>query len=451
MKTFRAGALAVVLAVSTVTVDANPSGNAHAAGLSHAGFRASHGVTVVSARHPSPRLWRLVVHTRQLQQSVRVNVLLPVGYKSTGRRYPVLYLFHGTSGGANDWLTMGHAAAASRPYRMIVVMPDAGYHSNGGSWFTNWVDQHTKLGRANWSTFHVQQLIPFIDANLHTVHARAGRAIAGLSQGGFGSTSYASRFPDRFASVGSFSGVPDIASNPADEAAATSVISATAEGLDGVEPNAFFGSHTDHEINWKGHNPASLVTNLRHVDVRLWSGNGQPGPYDAPGTGTPGAAAIEAFVHQSTVAFAKAANKAGVKYHFDDYGPGTHSWPYWSRDLRQYLPDLAAVFAHPQPKPQRIGYRTVARAWGQWGWRVVNHRKVRQAWSALARAAAHHFVLRTTAPSATVTTPRAFAPGSVHRVRVFTGTGPASVVAGPTGRVRMRLKPRHRSATVVIH
>ena len=53
--------------------------------------------------------------THALQQPVRVNVLLPVGYAGTSARYPVLYLFHGTSGGANDWLTRG--TRRQRPVR----------------------------------------------------------------------------------------------------------------------------------------------------------------------------------------------------------------------------------------------------------------------------------------------------------------------------------------------
>jgi diacylglycerol O-acyltransferase / trehalose O-mycolyltransferase len=30
---------------------------------------------------------------------------------------------------------------------------------------------------------------------------------------------------------------------------------------------------------------------------------------------------------------------------WDDYGPGTHDWPYWRRDLRETLPDLVRALA----------------------------------------------------------------------------------------------------------
>ena len=335
------GPLALALTLMAGLAVAAPAADASAHPATT--FRNSDGITVVAATHPSTRIWRLTVSTHALARAVHVNVLLPHGYAATTRRYPVLYLFHGTSGGAGDWLAQGNAAAATKKYPMIVVMPDAGYDSNGGSWFTNWVDQKTSLGTANWETFHIDQLVPWIDANLRTIADRSGRAIAGLSQGGFGSTSYAARHPDLFVSAASFSGAPDIASNPVAEAAATAVISATATGLDGVEPDAFFGSHAEHEINWQGHNPATLVTNLRPVDLELWTGNGQPGPYDQPTDGNVEGSAIEAVVHQSTLYFTQAATAAKVAYRLDDYGPGTHSWPYWTRDLAQYLPHLAKV------------------------------------------------------------------------------------------------------------
>ena len=51
----------------------------------------------------------MVLSTQALQRPVRVNVLLPRGYGDTTRRYPSYYLFHGTSGGADDWLEMGGA------------------------------------------------------------------------------------------------------------------------------------------------------------------------------------------------------------------------------------------------------------------------------------------------------------------------------------------------------
>ena len=399
-------------------------------------FHAGHGITVVSATQSDSRTWRLVVSTAQLSRPVRVNVLLPDAYSATAARYPVLYLFHGTSGGAADWLAAGHAEAATAALPLIVVMPDAGYDNNGGSWFTNWVDQQTPLGTANWETFHVAQLIPWIDANLRTIADRSGRAVAGLSQGGFGSTSYAARHPELFDSVASFSGAPDIDSNLIARAGASVIIDATAAALDGVEPDAFFGSRLTHEINWSGHNPATLVANLRGMSINLWAGNGIPGPLDTPDSQTPEAALVEAIVHASTHYFANAASKANVPYRLDDYGRGTHTWPYWARDLTQYLPRLMRTFAHPPAAPARMSYLSVDATWSQWGWTVTNHRSAAQAWSRLSGADASGFTLAGTG-SATVRTPAVYAPGVTYRIGGVPGVRTAT--ADAAGRLRISM------------
>jgi S-formylglutathione hydrolase FrmB len=104
-------------------------------------------------------------------------------------------MFHGTSGGAADWTTMGDAAGTTAGRDLIVVMPDAGVNSDGGGWFTDWVNGG-RFGPPRWETYHVFHLIPWIDANLRTVASRAGRAISGLSQGGYGAMAYAARHPD---------------------------------------------------------------------------------------------------------------------------------------------------------------------------------------------------------------------------------------------------------------
>ncbi|MGZ8738547.1 MAG: alpha/beta hydrolase [Nocardioides sp.] len=402
-------------------------------------FRDAHGIRVVSAEPDGDRLVRLVVATAALERPVRVNVLLPAAYDDNGRRYPSLYLFHGTSGGADDWLQSGDVAATTADRRMVTVMPDAGYHSNGGSWFTDWVDQETELGAAEWERFHTAQLVPWIDANLHTVDARSGRAVAGLSQGGFGAYTYASRHPDLFVAAAAFSGVPDIARNPAAKSAASVVISGTMTGLNGVQPYAPFGDPVADDIIWQGHNPATLVGNLRHTDLRLWCGNGAPGPLDDPAQPNPGATVIEQFTYDSTTFFTQAADAENVDHVFRDYGAGTHTWPYWSRDLRQWMPRLAKVFAQDRADPARISYRSIEKTWREWGWRVATRRTAEHAWSGLEKASRGGFTL--TGGRAVVTTPGDYRPGRAYVLRYRAGKGPERVVAGERGRLRLRVTP----------
>lgn len=377
----------------------------------------SHGLTVSEVDRVDERLVRLTVASQELARPVRLTLLLPQGYTATTRRYPTLYLLHGTSGGADDWVQQGEAEDITAGFPMIVVMPDGGYDSNGGGWWTDWVDQDTALGVANWETFHIEQLVPWVDAHLRTRARRSQRAIAGLSQGGFGAMSYASRHPDLFVSAASFSGAPDIAKAPQARTLGAAVVGAIMTGLNGVQPHAPFGDPVLDAVNWQGHNPADLVGNLRGMDLRLWVGDGTNGPYED--TADPRYASpdpIEAIVHESTLLFAEAADAAGVPYVLDDYGPGRHRWPYWARDLAQYLPRLAEVFRQDRSVPERIDYRSIDRRYSTWGWRVRTRREPPQAFSGLVRASREGFVFL--AGPAVVRTPPSYRPLTTYRLRV---------------------------------
>jgi len=384
-------------------------------------FRDASGIHVVSVTQLSPRQYNVSVSSPALGRAVDVRILVPATYANSRTRLPALYLFHGTSGRASDWIESGDAEAATEGLPLIVVMPDAGFDGNGGGWFTNWVDTTTALGPSQWETFHVDQLIPWVDANLRTKATREGRAIAGLSQGGFGSTTYAARHPDSFVSAGSFSGAPDIDYNPVVAAGATAVIQATAVGLDGVQPDAMFGSRATNEINWQGHDPADLVTNLRGVDLWLYTATGVNGPLDPPGL-NPGASGIEAATHGSTISFVQRAQQQGVPVHLDDYVLGTHTFAYWARDLREYLVPLMQTFAHPPARPALTSYQSIDQHWTQWGWSVSLDRPAPQQFSALTNGGANGFTLQGTG-TATVVTP-AFYPRGAH-VKI--------TIAGPSG------------------
>src|SRR5204863_156120 len=61
-----------------------------------------------------------------------------------------------------------------------------------------------------WETYHVKELIPFIDATFPTAVDRSHRFIAGLSSGGHGAMKYAAIYPQLFGAAGEFSGALDV-------------------------------------------------------------------------------------------------------------------------------------------------------------------------------------------------------------------------------------------------
>jgi S-formylglutathione hydrolase FrmB len=440
----------VLLAGFAVATIAAPTASA-----SPVTFASGSGISVVTAGQVDGREWALSVSSASLGRAVRLRILLPDGYDpSAATRYPVLYLFHGTSGGPDDWLNQGAAEQTTAGLPLIVVLPDAGFDNDGGGWFTNWVDTKTALGPSQWETFHVDQLVPWVDANLNTVASRGGRAIAGLSQGGFGAMSYAARHPDLFGAVGSFSGAPEIDRDPIAVPPSSLIISATATYLDGVEPDAMFGSRVTNEVNWQGHDPSTLMENLRNTAMSMWTATGVPGQYDT--SLNLSASAIEFITHESTVLFHQHLVDAGIPSYFDDYFYGTHTFPYWADDLRAFVPRVMQYFAAPPPAPSKVSYTSIDLAWSQWGWSVANNRGAAQAFSTLADADAHGFRF-TGRGTATVRTPAFYAPFSAHTVRVSTcgTTTTAAANADSAGRLQISVAPKsllspNGTATVTI-
>ncbi|MEV4432736.1 esterase family protein [Streptomyces sp. NPDC049555] len=185
------GGLSAAVAVAGGGVLAGASA-AHAVGD---GF----GLRVVERGEADPRMWYYRFQTAEIGWKPAVNVLLPDDYHTSGRTYPVLYMLHG---GGGDFIEFDRAGirelTAGKP--IIVVMPDGGRTG----WYSNPV--HSNVGPRNWENFHINQLIPWIDANFRTYAEYDGRAIGGFSMGGFGALKYTAKYYGHFASVSSYSG-----------------------------------------------------------------------------------------------------------------------------------------------------------------------------------------------------------------------------------------------------
>jgi S-formylglutathione hydrolase FrmB len=81
-------------------------------------------------------------------------------------------------------------------YRMIVVMPEG-----NDSWYVDGAGSNDK-----YETYILKELIPDVDQRYRTIQSRYGRAIAGLSMGGYGAIKYGLKHPATFAFAGSLSG-----------------------------------------------------------------------------------------------------------------------------------------------------------------------------------------------------------------------------------------------------
>ncbi len=164
--------------ISRVQIQPRPvGGSTRAAGGLPDSPATGHGISVVG-QTTHGREVDLQVTTTAVSGQHEIRIVLPEGYDDhPAARYPVLYLFHGALAGPSSWTDApGQAGAITDPYPMITVIPDGGLKG----WFLNW-QSCASICPQNWETFHLNQLVPWIDANLHTVADRSGRAVAGLS------------------------------------------------------------------------------------------------------------------------------------------------------------------------------------------------------------------------------------------------------------------------------
>jgi S-formylglutathione hydrolase FrmB len=402
------------------------------------GFTSGNGLTVQSVQQLDSRLYDLSVTSTAVDGPLHIRVLLPDGYgQNSTRRYPVVYLFPGTSDTAAKWTEQGGAEATTAGRPVITVMPDLGVNGSGGGYCANWFNAGTH-GHPMWETFEAGQVVSFIDRNLRTRATRAGRAIFGVSQGGFCALSLASRHPDMFAAAGSFSGVIDTTTDSFAVAAGNHEIQGTTQLDDVSNSNAMFGSRAAQELNWVAYDPATLVPNLRGMRVWAYTGNGQPGPLNPPSdhsSDTPD----EVEVHGLTLRWKAAADRAGVPVTVDAYGNGTHNWPYWQRDLQWVIGPVSAIFAHPPAPPARKAFMSADDPWSQWGYAVSIARPARE-FSELRDGNASGFVLSGSG-TATVLTPAQYSPGSRTTVRMSGPHANRTVVVRAThgGQLRLRV------------
>jgi S-formylglutathione hydrolase FrmB len=147
---------------------------------------------------PTASLETIQFQSRLINTTLPYNVILPREYNTARTsRYPVLYLLHGLTGHYNDWITRTNIADYAAQYRLIVVMPEG-----NNSWY---VDSAT-VPTDKYESYILQELIPDVQRRYRTIEARYGRAIAGLSMGGYGAFKFGLKYPDRFAFAGSVSG-----------------------------------------------------------------------------------------------------------------------------------------------------------------------------------------------------------------------------------------------------
>ncbi|MCH7856844.1 MAG: hypothetical protein IIB37_08845 [Gemmatimonadetes bacterium] len=157
-------------------------------------------LTLASAVLAQEPLSTVEFYSPAVDRTMKYNIVLPAEYESSNERYPVLYLLHGLTQNYTAWGGQGVPVYTGLFRDLIVVMPDV-----GNSWYINFAESGGGQ-KNNWEDHIIQDVVGHVDANYRTIARREGRAITGLSMGGFGGLSMGLRHPDMFVSIGSTSG-----------------------------------------------------------------------------------------------------------------------------------------------------------------------------------------------------------------------------------------------------
>ena len=243
------------------------------------------------------------VQSAALSRTMKYRVLVPQDYETSQRRYPVLYLLHGLTGDYTDWTTRTNLAEYTRTLALIVVMPDG-----ENQWYTNAAD-----GSARFEDFIVTDLAADVVRKYRTVNSRYGRAIAGLSMGGYGALKLALKRPAQYAVAGSFSGAFGVTIEGRYDRMIASVKAPTVSTIFGAP---------DSETR-KQNDVLALATAMKPAGA----------PYLYVDCGT-----ADTLLPENRDVIA-ALHKSGAAYEYHEVA-GAHSWDYWDRRIREFLPVL---------------------------------------------------------------------------------------------------------------
>jgi S-formylglutathione hydrolase FrmB len=154
---------------------------------------------------PAPAQSRIdcaALNSAILKHPVRYCVYLPSGYDAgatqhPARRYPILYFLHGlgdneqTLFNSGGWTLLDDLRNQGKMGDFLIVAPEG-----RRSFYVNSFDESVR-----YSDFFLQEFLPQIEKKYRVVPGRAGRAISGISMGGYGALRFAFAHPELFSAV----------------------------------------------------------------------------------------------------------------------------------------------------------------------------------------------------------------------------------------------------------
>jgi len=294
--------------------------------------RADDGARVTEEIRVDARTVDLRVESPALGTSAWVRLLVPRGWDADRTRaWPTLWLLHGCCADVDykSWTEYTDVEAFVADKDVLVVLPSDGRAGMYSAWWN--FGMSTK---PDWEAFHLNEVRQIVERGYG---AGAKRSVAGLSIGGYGALAYSFRHLGMFAAAASYSGVPNTMLYGIPNFIQTILM------REGLPIYNLWGNEFLQRAMWTARNPYDNVDALRGVRLYVSSGNGSTGPLDKPGAFD----MIEPLSYISSRSFTDRLKQRGIAVTTNYYGNGTHTWPYWERELHASWPTLAAGLGLP--------------------------------------------------------------------------------------------------------
>jgi len=271
-------------------------------------------------------------------------IYLPAGYETSGKRYPVFYYLHGLGGNEDNWIKGGELdkAADGLGLQAIVVMVDGddAFYINGlapadyekcindgvGLFMPGHETKRTTCVRKrDYDTYITSDLIAHVDATYRTIASREGRAIAGLSMGGFGALHLSIRHQDVFSAAASHSGLVSLLyAGPVPYVAGKVELLTDVRTWGGpfVEIKRWMiGLFGEDIAQWRAHDPTALVSTLRPGKLALYMDCGTEDEF---------------LFHNQTAYLHDLLLERKIEHEYF-VGPGHHNFSFWKVRVSESL------------------------------------------------------------------------------------------------------------------
>jgi len=228
--------------------------------------------------------------SRALQKSSALNIVFPEA-PDTPRPWCVFYLLHGLSDDYTIWSRRTSIERYVAGLPLAVVMPDG-----GRGWYSN-----AREGFA-YEDDLMNDVIGLVEGVFPVKAERSGRAIGGLSMGGYGAVKLGLKHHDRFASVTSHSGAVGILRDD--------------ERRRSLDPE--FSRIFNADAAGGDEDPFALVERLDHgllPKLRLDCG-------------------AEDFLLEQNRSFHDHLKKLEIPHKYEEF-PGGHEWSYWDEHVQE--------------------------------------------------------------------------------------------------------------------